>query len=337
MKVGVYLTNQHYLDKDLISALDEQIAMMKLARDKGWDSLFTGHHYLNEGNNHALQWVPYLARLQADAGHMAVGIGILLLPLHNPVYVAETAASMDVICRGNFILGIGLGYRKMEFDAFAVPMDQRVRRFEQHLALIKRLWTEDSVSYEDETCKLENVRMNLRPVQKPHMPIWIAGNQDAAVKRAARLGDTWMIPPHATLQTMAGQMAMFHEERKAAGLPPATEVPCFREIVCARSRAAAVEMAGPYLAEKYAGYTRWGQNQTMPRGDSMDQELDKLITDRFIIGTPEECYQQLETVRKEVGVTHWVLRPHWPGMPVSSSLMSMRLLADEVVPALRKS
>ena len=253
MKFGVYLTNQHYLDKDLVSALDEQIAMVKLARDKGWDSLFTGHHYLNEGNNHALQWVPYLARMQADAGHMAVGIGILLLPLHNPVYVAETAASMDVICRGNFILGLGLGYRQMEFDAFAVPMKQRARRFEQHLALIKRLWTEESVSYEDESCKLVNVRMNLRPVQKPHMPIWIAANNDAAVKRAAKLGDAWMIPPHATLQNMVGQMALFRKERKAAGLPPATEVPCFREIVCAPSRAAALEMAGALPCREVCG------------------------------------------------------------------------------------
>jgi alkanesulfonate monooxygenase SsuD/methylene tetrahydromethanopterin reductase-like flavin-dependent oxidoreductase (luciferase family) len=95
-------------------------------------------------------------------------------------------------------------------------------------------------------------------------------------------------------------------------------------------------MAAPYLAEKYAGYTRWGQNDTMPRGDSMDQSLDKLIVDRFIIGSPEECYEQLDTLRKQVGVTHWVLRPHWPGMPLASSLMSMRLLSDEVLPALRK-
>jgi alkanesulfonate monooxygenase SsuD/methylene tetrahydromethanopterin reductase-like flavin-dependent oxidoreductase (luciferase family) len=215
-------------------------------------------------------------------------------------------------------------------------MKQRARRFEQHLALIKRLWAEDSVSYEDESCKLVNVRMNLRPVQKPHMPIWIAANNDAAVKRAARLGDAWMIPPHATLQNMAGQMALFRKERQAAGLPPVTEVPCFREIVCAPSRAAALEMAGPYLADKYASYTRWGQNETMPRGDSMDQALDKLIADRFILGTPEECHAQLETQGQAIGVTHWVLRPHWPGMPLAASLMSMRLLSDEVLPALRK-
>ena len=77
--------------------------MVRLARDKGWDSLFTGQHYLNEGDNQQLQIVPFLARLQAEAGEMTLGLGILLINLHNPVYVAETVATMDVLCRGNFV------------------------------------------------------------------------------------------------------------------------------------------------------------------------------------------------------------------------------------------
>ena len=74
----------------------------------------------------------------------------------------------------------------------------------------------------------------------------------------------------------------------------------------------------------------------MPRGDTMQQTLGKLIEDRFILGSPDECLEQLETQGKAIGVTHWVLRPHWPGMPVSACLQSMRLLSDEVLPALRR-
>ena len=139
MKVGLFITNQQRLETDMVSALDEQYAMVRLARDKGWDSLFTGQHYLNEGDNQQLQIVPFLARLQAEAGEMTLGLGILLINLHNPVYVAETVATMDVLCRGNFVFGIGLGYRETEFDAFRVPKGQRVRRFEECLELVKRL------------------------------------------------------------------------------------------------------------------------------------------------------------------------------------------------------
>src|SRR6516164_10273124 len=147
MKTGLFITNQQTLDTDMAIALDDQFAMVRFARDRGWDSLLSGQHYLNEGNNKQLQIVPFLARLAADAGEMTIGLGVLLLNLHNPVYTAETVATLDVISRGNLIFGVGLGYRDVEFDAFGVPRGERVKRFENYLALIQRLWTEDCVSY----------------------------------------------------------------------------------------------------------------------------------------------------------------------------------------------
>ena len=146
MKVGLFITNQQTLDTDMVSALDDQFAMVRLARDCGGDSLFSGQHYLNEGNNKQLQMVPLLARLAAEAGEMTIGLGILLLNLHNPVYTAETVATLDIIARGNFIFGVGLGYREIEFDAFGVPKGERVKRLEEYLTLVERLWTEDRVS-----------------------------------------------------------------------------------------------------------------------------------------------------------------------------------------------
>ena len=79
MKVGLFLTNQQFLDTDMIAALDDQIAMVHHARDFGWDTLLSGQHYLNEGNNQQLQLVPFLARLIPEAGDMNIALGILLL------------------------------------------------------------------------------------------------------------------------------------------------------------------------------------------------------------------------------------------------------------------
>ena len=113
---------------------------------------------------------------------MHIALGILLLNLHNPVYTAETVASLDVLSRGRLIFGVGLGYRDPEFDAFAVPKGKRVARFEEYLELVQRLWTEDNVSHNSETCVLNNVRMNIRPIQKPSPPIWLAANNDKAIE-----------------------------------------------------------------------------------------------------------------------------------------------------------
>ena len=334
MKVGLFLTNQQYLDKDMVEALDEQIAMVHLARDSGWDSLFSGQHYLNQGNNQQLQLVPFLTRLIPEAGDMAVGLGVLLLNLHNPVYVAETVATLDVISAGKLIFGVGLGYRDVEFDAFSVPKGTRVARFEEYLALVQRLWTEESVSHKSETCELDRVRMNIRPVQRPRPPIWIAANNDRAIRRAARLGDSWFINPHSTLETIRRQLVLYRAELLAQGKPNPHELPALKEIFCARDRATALEMARPFLSGKYADYAAWGQDQAMPDDETFDQEFADLLKDRFVLGSPEQCFEQLRPYWEEFGVDHLILRTQWVGMPASTALDSMRLISDELLPAL---
>src|SRR2546426_1075807 len=113
--------------------------------------------------------------------------GVLLINLHNPVDLAECVASLDVIWRGNFVFGVGLGYRDVEFDAFNVPKGQRVRRVERCPESGKGRGGEDKVSVETDVCTLSNVTLPCRRVQKPHPPIWFAANSDSAVRRAARL------------------------------------------------------------------------------------------------------------------------------------------------------
>ena len=250
MKVGIFLTNQHPLGSDMVSAQEDQYVMARLARDKGWDAIGTGQHYLSEGMSQ-LQLVPFLARLAAESGHMTGVAGILLVALHNPVEVAECMASLDVIWRGNFVFGVGLGYRDVEFDAFKVPKGQRVRRFEQGLEIVKRLWTEDKVTADNDVCTLSNVTLTCRPVQRPHPPIWIAANGDEAVRRAARLGDAWFVNPHATMATNTRQMAIYRAELARVGKPLPRVLPLIKEIFCAQDSRTALELAGPYLDNKY--------------------------------------------------------------------------------------
>src|SRR5579875_3199862 len=287
MKVGIFLTCQYPPGSDMVAALEAQYVMTRLARDQGWDAVGTGQHYLSEGFSQP-QLVPFLARLAAEAGHMTGIAGVLLAALHNPVELAECVASLDMIWRGNFVFGIGLGYRDVEFDAFGVPKGARVRRYEQCIETVKRLWSGQPVSFENEVCKLANVTATARPVQRPHPPIWVAANSDAAVKRAARLGDT------------------------------------------------ALELAGPYLAEKYQTYAAWGQDAVLPGNESFRQSLDALRRDRFVLGSPEECWEQLRPCWEEVGANFLILRTHWSGMPLGHALASMRLIGEELVPALHR-
>ena len=310
--------------------------MVHAARDHGWDSLFSGQHYLNEGDNKQLQLVPFLTRLIPEAGDMTTGLGVLLLNLHNPVYTAETVATLDIIARGKFVFGVGLGYRDVEFDAFNVPKGTRVKRFEEYLELVQRLWSEESVTHHSDTCVLENVRMNIRPIQKPRPPIWFAANNDKAIRRAARMGDNWFINPHSTLETIRRQMVIYREELETQGKTFPDELPVIKEIYCAKDRAAAAELAGPYLLGKYRDYAKWGQDDAMPEDESFDKDFDDLTKDRFVLGSPEECYEQLRPYWQEVGVNHLIFRTHWAGMPTETALDSMRMISQELLPELRK-
>jgi alkanesulfonate monooxygenase SsuD/methylene tetrahydromethanopterin reductase-like flavin-dependent oxidoreductase (luciferase family) len=335
MKVAIFLTNQNPPGTDMLAALEGQYAMTRLARDRGWDAVATGQHYLSEGMSQ-LQLIPFLSRLAAEAGEMTGIAGVLLAGLHNPVEVAECMASLDVIWRGNFVFGVGLGYREVEFDAFKVPRGQRVRRFEQCLDVVKRLWTEDKVSVDNDVCTLSNVMLTCRPIQRPHPPIWVAANSDAAVQRAARVGDTWFINPHATTATIKRQMLLYRAELARVGKPFPRVLPFIKEIFCAKDTPTAVAMAGPYLSEKYKTYAAWGQDAVLPGNESFRQPLEALQRDRFVLGSPEECYEQLRPCWDEVGANFLVLRTHWSGMPVGHALGSMRLISDELLPALRR-
>ena len=122
-----------------------------------------------------------------------------------------------------------MGYRDIEFDAFGVPKGERIKRLEEYLTLVERLWTEDRVSYEGPGCRLDNVHMNIRPVQTPRPPIWMAANNDPAVKRAARMADAWLINPHATSDTIRRQMVGYRAELEAAGKDTPRELPVVRQ------------------------------------------------------------------------------------------------------------
>src|SRR5215207_5897798 len=262
VQIGLYLTNQHPVGADMVEALRGQIRLLHHARDRGWDSVWGAQHFLP--TMAMTQPGPFLARLAAEAGELRVGLGILLLALANPLEVAETYASMDVVCGGRFTLGVGLGYRDVESDAFGIRSRERVRRLEENLRLVEALWAGAAVSADLPWCRLSDATLTMVPVQRPRPPVWMAADSDRAVARAARMADTWIINPHATSSTIERQLELFHRVRRELGRPPLTELPAIKEVVCARTRRRALEIAKPYLTAKVRGLPSLGAGRGTP-------------------------------------------------------------------------
>lgn len=331
MDLGLGLSVQHQPDESQPARFQEHVAQVRLARAVGFASVWASQHYLSDPFTY-FQPFPTLGRIAAEADGMVLGTGVLLLPLHQPVDVAEQVATLDVITGGRFVFGVGLGYRDVETHAMGLEPRERVGRLEEGIAVLERLWTGEPVTYAGQHFTLRDVRISMPPVQRPRPPIWLAANVDAGVRRAARIADAWLMNPHTTLATIERQLALFRETRAALGRPPARHVPLLRECYLAEDRATAVAEATRFLAPKYRAYMSWEQDKALPAGESFDLGFTTLARDRFLIGDPAQAREEIARYRERLGITSLIVRVQWPGMDQARVLRTIRLLGEEVLP-----
>jgi alkanesulfonate monooxygenase SsuD/methylene tetrahydromethanopterin reductase-like flavin-dependent oxidoreductase (luciferase family) len=332
MKFCLQLNPQVSIDKAGASLMPTLIEQVRVAAGAGFDAFSMGDHY----NIHGLQrlnQVPALARLCAETKQCAVGTAVLLLGLRHPVTVASELASLDVLNGGRSFFAFGLGYRDEELKAFNLTKKQRFQRFVEGIQIIKRLWTEERVSFSGEAFTLTDVSVDPKPLQKPRPPIWIAANTDAAVKRAAQIGDGWMIGPHSAIDELQRQVEIFRSTWGGAGKAGTPAIPIIRETFVAQTRAEAMTKARPCLEQLYrAIYVQWKQNEAMNDPTELSWAFDKLAKGRFILGSPEECIDQIHEYEDRLGASYMLPRFDWtPGLPQAEILASMRLFGEKVI------
>jgi alkanesulfonate monooxygenase SsuD/methylene tetrahydromethanopterin reductase-like flavin-dependent oxidoreductase (luciferase family) len=334
MELSLIVRGQHPAGEDMRARLADDIDLVMRAEQLGFNALVKGSHY-SAYPLQSLQQIPFLAQAAVLAPRLRLVCGLVLLPLHKPLDIAEQLATLDVMCGAKLVFGCGIGYRDVEFKAFGLTLSEAAERFEECLLAVKRLWTEDFVDMTGSHFVLDHANCTVKPLQKPMPPIWIGANADVAIRRAARLGDCWYINPHSTLTTLARQMDIYRRALDQCGKPFPTELPMRREVFVARTRDEAIRLARPSLEIKYKTYREWGQDKVMPAGDDFDHGFDELLEDRFLIGSPAEIAERLIGLKKRFGVNHLVASVHWPGMPNSLALEQMQILAEEVIPAVR--
>lgn len=328
-RLGLFLSAQHPPETPAAEGLAVDIELVRLARRLGFTTLMTGQHFLTASTT-KIQTVPLLARLSAEADGMTLATGVLLLGLLNPVEAAEHLAGLSVLAGGRLIAGVGLGYRGEEQRAFGAPERGRAGVFAAKLDVVRRLLAGERVTASGPGYDLDDARLELRPDAPP--PIWMAANRDAAVARAARLADAWLINPHGRISELAAQAGLFHATRAQEGHPPVPGLPIIREICVAPTDEEAEELASRHLAAKYATYVQWGQDTALPDSDTLQRPWQSLNADgRFIVGSPRTCARQITDLVERLGVGDLLVRCHWPGMAADDALRSLELLAKAVL------
>src|SRR5512134_2324940 len=187
MQIGFHLTPfWSPADRGATRIIDEAIQVVAAASRMGFAWVSIGQHFVS----HPTVWpqpFPILARLAPETGQMRLKTSVLLLPVLNPVEVAENVATLDHICHGRLDVGVAIGYRESELETVGLARKDRVPKLEESLALMKRLWAGEEVTFEGRYARVTRGRLGLTPRQQPHPPLEMAAQSVGATRRAARL------------------------------------------------------------------------------------------------------------------------------------------------------
>lgn len=318
------------------------------AEELGYDSCFFIEHHFSE-DSECPSPVVVAAAAAARTERILLGTGVLLLPLYEPVKLAEDVAVVDNISRGRFVLGVGMGYRQYEYDGLGVPMSHRPSRFEEAVELLRRCWTEESVTFEGRRFRTIGARVMPRPVQQPHPPIWVGATSRPAVLRAARLGLPLLIGPVAfPLAKRAREL--WKEQMQASGHSlDSLPMPLMRYGYIAESDERAWEEAGPYIVahfkKAYLPYGGlWAQDPQTGRWGAVydpdhpvfQNEGRGLIPERLLLGSPDTVIKEIERFQRETEFDHLMVSLEWGGMDPAKTRKAMELFAREVMPHFKR-
>ena len=297
----------------------------------GFSSVFlVEHHFTGFGQVSAsLNLLSYLA---ARTSKIRLGTAVVVLPWHNPVLVAEEAATLDLLSNGRLDFGVGKGYRPYEFSGFCIPQEEATERFDEAIEIIRKAWTgKGRFSHHGKLWHYDDIVVEPAPIQQPHPPFWMGAGSPESIRRAAREGYNLLLDQIAPIDLIVERVKVFREECGRIGRaydPMMVGVTRGLQIVHNdEERGRAVVVRREVLKNigdlaRGAGAERYHHIKDDPDAFELD--------DAPLLGTPEEIIARLK--RLEAGGVENVLFAA-PG----ASVAGLRTFAEEIMPAFETS
>jgi alkanesulfonate monooxygenase SsuD/methylene tetrahydromethanopterin reductase-like flavin-dependent oxidoreductase (luciferase family) len=312
------------------------------AEELGYDSIWlTEHHFVDDGYSPSL--LPIAAAIAARTKKIRIGTFVILLPLHNPIRVAEDAATVDILSNGRLDLGFGQGYRVPEFTGFNLARKERGPRLEENAEIVRRLFTEKNLTFNGRFNQIAGATLTPGAVQRPHPPIWLAARGPKSIARAARNGY------HLMGTGGVDQQQTYDAALREAGRNPKDyHIAQLRTVFVAPRRAAAWDAAEAGAHYIMSCYGKWFAEANDLPGDAgfganlppvkklRNAETAALFGEPLIIGTPDEAITMIEDYQARSRVTHLVMATVLPKTDFKKASASLRLFAKEVMPHFRR-
>ncbi|MFB6169916.1 MAG: LLM class flavin-dependent oxidoreductase [Haloarculaceae archaeon] len=317
----------------------EMVDLARTADEVGLDSVWVSeHHFVDDGYISAPLAV--LGGLATATSDIEIGSSIVLAPLHDPIRVAEDAAAIDLLSGGRFTLGLGLGYRTEEFEAFGVPRRERAPRMADAVKTIRGALGPGPLDYDPEFHDA-GPDVTVTPEPASEVPVVLAGGAPPAVRRAGRLGDGWLALPGESIAGLRARVDDIEAAREEADVDRRfTVYPGARGYV-GESREHAWETMKDgyfYTLSKYGEFGLEGL-EAFAAADSvgdLPEAAREQMREQAVFGSPEQVVEELSAYREALGDdAHFVLRTFVPGMDAADLDAGLRRLGEEVAPHLR--
>jgi alkanesulfonate monooxygenase SsuD/methylene tetrahydromethanopterin reductase-like flavin-dependent oxidoreductase (luciferase family) len=293
----------------------------------GFHSSFSVEHHFT-GWNQVSATLMLLMALAMRTKTLRLGTAVIVLPWHNPVLLAEQAATLDLVSDGRFDFGIGKGYRHSEFKGFQIPPEEAEARFEEAIEIMTRSWTmRDRFSHRGRFWHFEDIVVEPPPAQSPHPPFWVAAGNPHSIKRAAARGFNLILDQYASPEALRDRISIYKAEREAKGLRfNPMQVTVARQLYIARDKAdkeAALVRQAAYT-KRTIDVARAPDSKA---GSHVLAYADKAgaTEENALYGTPDEICTMLEALQK--ASVEYIL------LTIAGGQDQLRRFAREILPA----
>lgn len=329
MKVGVYVSVIYPSGMGGQRAFEMTLKMTRTAYESGFDGVFVAEHHLLGPDQMSLPPFPLLGRLASEMPGRFLGTAVHLATMSHPVQTAENAALLDIMTGGRFILGVGQGYRNVEFESFGVVKSQRGPQLREHVGAMKALFSEDVASFKGEFYDFDHVAMQPQAIQRGGPPVWVGSDNVRTISLIPQYADCWIAAGRQTRGFVRNATKAYRAGFDELGLE-FPGVALVREVHVARSREAGLQEVGPLLTDQLRSYHRMGQP-----GENYNVNMDEAVRGRLVVGNAEQVAEEVRSYRDEFKVPFAWFQVYWPGMAETKILEVIRELGESVIPLVR--
>jgi alkanesulfonate monooxygenase SsuD/methylene tetrahydromethanopterin reductase-like flavin-dependent oxidoreductase (luciferase family) len=354
MKVGIALNMLTKEGRSDASVVGEHMALGDLAEPLGFDSLWALEHHFT---GYAMSPAPtqLLAYYAGRTRRIMLGTAVIVLPWHDPIRVAEQIALLDIMSGGRCLFGFGRGAATVEYAGFRVPMEEARPRFVEAARIVVKALTDEVFEWDGEFFTIPRTSIRPRPISHPERRFYASSVSPESAEIMARLGFGVLVVMQNEWPKAAEDIQRYREIAAAVGHTPRPPI-ILTNVSVAESRAEARERAVIYLSRKWdsidnhyhfsdghlatvKGYEFYGgmaKTYSKMKDAGFRQKATDIYVKIQIVGTPDDCLQQIAELQRLTGVDHLVTEFAFGGMPHEQAELNMRLFADRVVPVLQR-